>query len=273
MNETRHTDERPEPPVETGLDGVAAQPRRIDARWSDLAIALTAIALSGTSLIMGVRQSQTQERLQAASTWPFMSYGTSNAEVDGERRIVMAVENVGVGPALLRHVRMTYDGRPVRSSLELMQACCGFAPGLSVTDLRGLTFLEIKARVGLAELSKLEGLTTATLPDVYAANDRREQVGDLAGPRPGPAPDAGAMGLPPDPHLVLEPDLDRRAGGQAATDARQRCCRPSRSRRWPSWWTAAPKRRGWTGSVGTLGVEAVDPAALSLPLSRLKRRP
>ena len=50
------------------------------------------------------------------------------------------------------------------------------------------------------------------------------QVGDLARPRPGLAPDPRAVGLLTDPHLVLEPDLDRRAGRQARLNARQRPC-------------------------------------------------
>ena len=62
------------------------------------------------------------------------------------------------------------------------------------------------------------------------------QVGDLAGPRPGLASDPRAVGLLTDPHLVLEPGLDRRAGGQARLNTRQRPCEVFLKSTWA--WTS-----------------------------------
>ena len=46
------------------------------------------------------------------------------------------------------------------------------------------------------------------------------KVGDLAGARASPGPDARALGLLADPHLVLEPDLYGCPGGLPRADRR-----------------------------------------------------
>jgi hypothetical protein len=47
----------------------------------------------------------------------------------GEKAISLGIANEGVGPAKVRWVQVTYDGKPARSTLELLTRCCGLTPG------------------------------------------------------------------------------------------------------------------------------------------------
>lgn len=119
-----------EPPVEVNAEGVEAKPRKVGHRWADLAIALSAIAISLVSLTVAVHHGQIQERLVAANSWPYLTYITSNGGLGEERgRIVLAIENAGTGPALLQNLIVRYKGQVVHHPQELLQLCCGVMPG------------------------------------------------------------------------------------------------------------------------------------------------
>ncbi|HEY3815021.1 MAG TPA: hypothetical protein VGL66_17520 [Caulobacteraceae bacterium] len=117
-----------EPPVQIDADTVTAAPKPTGHRWIDLLLAGSAILISGVSLFIAAQNANMQQRMVAATSWPFLQFRTANNGDQGKPMIAMKVVNVGQGPALLKHVTVTYDGKPVRGAYDLMQACCGWAP-------------------------------------------------------------------------------------------------------------------------------------------------
>jgi hypothetical protein len=113
-----------EPPVTVDPEGSVLAPRRAGLAWFDLAVALTAIVLSLVSLTVAIGNARTQERMVAAATWPLLQFSTSNVGPDGEPLLVLEVVNAGMGPALLKDVRINYRGRPTKNLRELLAACC-----------------------------------------------------------------------------------------------------------------------------------------------------
>jgi hypothetical protein len=93
-------------------------------RWLDLTLALSAIFISLVSLGVAVHHGNAMDRLVAANSWPFLTYGTDNEDAQGHRRIVLKIENAGVGPARVETFEVWWQGQPVSSADELLRRCC-----------------------------------------------------------------------------------------------------------------------------------------------------
>jgi hypothetical protein len=93
-------------------------------RWLDLTLALSAMFVSIVSLAVAVHHGNAMDRLVAANSWPFLMYGTSNLDPQGNRRISLSVENAGVGPARIQTFEVWWQGQPVATAPELLQRCC-----------------------------------------------------------------------------------------------------------------------------------------------------
>jgi hypothetical protein len=98
--------------------------------WLDLMIALTALLISATSLVVTIVHSRTLERmadanarLVEANSWPFLSYDTSNGPA-----ISMSISNDGIGPAKVEAIEVKWAGRAQRDAVDFLKACCGFVP-------------------------------------------------------------------------------------------------------------------------------------------------
>jgi hypothetical protein len=113
------------PPLSVDPEGVKPEGRRSGMPWLDLIIAVTAIVLSLISLAVAIGNARTQEKMVAATSWPLLQYSTSNIGDDGAPVIVMEIINEGSGPALLKHMSVTYKRKPIATSRALLQACCG----------------------------------------------------------------------------------------------------------------------------------------------------
>ncbi|MFL6590983.1 MAG: hypothetical protein ACJ8M4_12515 [Chthoniobacterales bacterium] len=77
-----------------------------------------------------------QRQQVRAAVWPILEYSTSN-----EPKIRFVLANKGVGPAIVRHVRMTANGEPVRKWNEAFQKLIG--PGeykFTQSTITGHTF-------------------------------------------------------------------------------------------------------------------------------------
>lgn len=120
-------------PVNTGAEGVHAEPKRTGHRLLDLSIAVSAILISLTSLAIAIHHGRVQQKLVAANSWPFLTWTTSYDHDGGRQLFSLMLLNSGVGPAKLEKLVVRYDGRPLRGWVELLQACCGvprnFRPG------------------------------------------------------------------------------------------------------------------------------------------------
>jgi hypothetical protein len=92
----------------------------------DLIIALSALFVSAVSLWVGVRTENANEQLVSASTWPYLQVVVSNAESTTKLDLQFEVQNTGVGPAKIESFEVFWRGRPYRSAIDLLTACCGY---------------------------------------------------------------------------------------------------------------------------------------------------
>jgi hypothetical protein len=95
---------------------------------AELYVALGAVVVSLASLYIAWQQTRVMQRQLAASVWPSLSYESSDYH-DGGRNIMLTIHNGGVGPARIKSFEVSFAGTPVRSSAELLSACCGFREG------------------------------------------------------------------------------------------------------------------------------------------------
>ena len=139
-----------EAPLHVGSDDIHAHPRHTGHRWLDLIIALSAISISVISLFVAIEHGQTEKKLVAANSWPFLTYASESDGIDpGHRQVIMRLENNGVGPARVQTVSVMLDGRPIRSRDELMRTCCDVVPGQSVARQVALGLFSENAMVGV----------------------------------------------------------------------------------------------------------------------------
>ena len=119
-----------QPAVQTGVDEVHAHAHKTGHAWLDLVIALSAITISVISLFVAIGHGRTEERLVAASSWPFLTFDTEKDGLDTDGwTIFLRLQNSGVGPARVKWLRMSLDGKPIRGRSDLMNRCCGVPDG------------------------------------------------------------------------------------------------------------------------------------------------
>ncbi|MFT3806324.1 hypothetical protein [Arenimonas sp.] len=92
-------------------------------------IAICALVTSIASIYLTISQGDDMQRLVQAQSWPFLGMSTGNTsknEITGlhEPVITLELENLGVGPAKIQTLELSYDGKPVTSSYELLRTCC-----------------------------------------------------------------------------------------------------------------------------------------------------
>lgn len=76
-------------------------------------------------------QADATRKIQQSETWPFVSYGTSNATPEGVPEISLNLTNDGVGPAKLEAMEFLYNGKPMPTPREFLRLCCAGANKLS----------------------------------------------------------------------------------------------------------------------------------------------
>jgi hypothetical protein len=101
----------------------------------DLALALSALALSVGSIIISIQNEGAMHRLVTANSWPCLQMSHGNV-LDGERILHFDVRNAGIGPATVEKAVVTYKGQAVRSAADLLQQCCNAGAGAQVKMLR-----------------------------------------------------------------------------------------------------------------------------------------
>jgi hypothetical protein len=69
-------------------------------------------------------QADATRKIQMSETWPYISYGTSNALPDGTKEISLVLQNNGVGPARLEAMEFLYKGKPMPNPREFLRQCC-----------------------------------------------------------------------------------------------------------------------------------------------------
>ena len=104
-------------------------PHRTGHRLIDLAVPLSALAVSVISLVIAIHHGHTMQkmadenaRLVQANSWPLLQFVTGNATDAGEPEITLKIENAGVGPAKLISLEVFHGERRIRTPRDLVQA-------------------------------------------------------------------------------------------------------------------------------------------------------
>jgi hypothetical protein len=108
---------------------VHSHPHKVGHRWIDMVLASTALLVSIASIIIAIQNESNMRRLVTANSWPYIALNQGN-EKDGEAIVHFDVKNAGIGPATLEKLVVTYDGKAVGTSTELVKLCCASAGGL-----------------------------------------------------------------------------------------------------------------------------------------------
>ena len=69
-------------------------------------------------------QADATQKMQTGGVMPFVTFGTSNGDEDGNQDISLSLTNNGVGPAILGPIEIRYEGKPITTPLDLLNACC-----------------------------------------------------------------------------------------------------------------------------------------------------
>lgn len=93
--------------------------------WLELVVALTALITSISSIVIAIQHGRTMEKLVEANSIPYLEGGFSDITPEGDRVLSLDILNRGVGPAHEESMRVTVDGRYVRSLKDLMTASLG----------------------------------------------------------------------------------------------------------------------------------------------------
>jgi hypothetical protein len=126
--------------------------------WLDLAIALSAILISLTSLIITIVHSRALERmadanakLVEANSWPFVGYATGHEKDD---TVYVGLYNKGVGPAKIETIELKWKGVAYRDPFGFLAACCGYKYNPQNYDTGAVQVLRPGERVDLFDLIK-----------------------------------------------------------------------------------------------------------------------
>jgi hypothetical protein len=151
--------------------------------WTDTLFAVAALFVSAISLWVGIRTEDANEKLVAASTWPFLQMVVSNADPDTKLDLQFMVANTGVGPAKIESFELFWKGKPYRSGIELLTACCGYKFVKSTspdaknhTPLATGTVQGVVLRAGESETFIHYRLNADNLPVWTALDKARDQL-------------------------------------------------------------------------------------------------
>jgi len=108
--------------------GIEARPRAAGYSSVDLIIAGSAILISCISLFIAIQQSRIMEKTLAASSWPLLQVHTGNADTSGNEVITFTIQNVGVGPAIVKSFYAEYEGQRTSIPNRMVELCCGKIP-------------------------------------------------------------------------------------------------------------------------------------------------
>ena len=107
---------------------VHSHPHKVGHRWIDMVLASTALLVSIASIILAIQNEANMRRLVTANSWPYIALNHGN-ERNGEAIIHFDVRNAGIGPATLEKLVVTYDGKAVETTVDLLNRCCASAGG------------------------------------------------------------------------------------------------------------------------------------------------
>ena len=76
-------------------------------------IGLPALIASLALAYFAFVQADATQKMQTGGVMPFVTFGTSNGDEQGNQDIALTLTNNGVGPAILGPVEIRYEGKPI----------------------------------------------------------------------------------------------------------------------------------------------------------------
>lgn len=115
--------------MEESAHGHGHRPHGTGFRWLDISLALSAFIVSLGSLWLTLHNAHTMERLVTSNSYPNVDidFGNQFDFQDGRGlrpALYLALDNTGIGPARLRSVELSYDGKPTANLRAVLDACC-----------------------------------------------------------------------------------------------------------------------------------------------------
>src|SRR5579884_2044849 len=138
-------------------------------RWytePDTFIALAALVVSISAVAVGIYETSLQRHHDEAEVWPHVEI-TTYVTPKGAK---IAAVNTGVGPAIVRSITVTVDGRPMHNWNEVLTALTGHVP----TMMDNSTIADHALRAG--DQSELLGVGIANLPQPFWQSMRRVAI-------------------------------------------------------------------------------------------------
>lgn len=125
MTETPKPDAAPKPappgPAEIGSRLLRYLPLITIAHFL---IGLPALIASLALAYFAFVQADATQKMQTGGVMPFVTFGTSNGDKEGNQDIALTLTNNGVGPAILGPIEIRYEGKPMTTPIELLRTCC-----------------------------------------------------------------------------------------------------------------------------------------------------
>ncbi|MEM7360057.1 MAG: hypothetical protein AAF431_13225 [Pseudomonadota bacterium] len=88
-------------------------------------LAICAILISGASFYATYLQAESAEAQVKAMTLPLIQFGHGNYDQERELRVInFELKNAGVGPAIIKSVRLKYQQQEYQSLKDYFVACC-----------------------------------------------------------------------------------------------------------------------------------------------------
>ena len=115
--------------MEEGSHAHAHRPHGTGSHWLDISLALSAFFVSLVSLGLAIHNGRTMERLVAANSYPNIEVVAGNRFDFGDGlgmrpAVYLSVANTGIGPARLRSVQLSWQGKPATDLAALVALCC-----------------------------------------------------------------------------------------------------------------------------------------------------
>src|SRR5215472_3553209 len=93
--------------------------------WLELAVALTALITSISSIVIAIQHGHTMEKLVQANSVPYLEGGFSDTDENGKKILSLDLLNRGVGPAHEESLHVKVDDHVVKNLQEFMAASLG----------------------------------------------------------------------------------------------------------------------------------------------------
>ena len=130
----------------------------------NVALAFPAVLISLAVAYFAFQQAEATEKMQIAAVWPIVAYDTGNLSEEGDPVLTLNASNNGVGPARIRGMEVSYEGRTYRDIRMLLRDCCA-EPGETIAVVMSAINGEV-LKSG-EELSFVQVTRDQTSPRVY----------------------------------------------------------------------------------------------------------